>query len=138
MSARVHECVGALLVRDGRVLLGRRTADREFLAGAWDVLGGHSEDGESELDTLMRELDEEAGVVPTRWRRLDTLEGALPTPWRLHLYAVTQWRGEPCNRQPDEHEELRWCTAQEAARHLAAAHPAFVRLLGEALAAEGA
>ncbi|SFK46862.1 NUDIX hydrolase [Lysobacter sp. cf310] len=136
MSARLHECVGALLVRDGRVLLGRRTADREFLAGAWDVLGGHIEDGESELDTLARELDEEVGVTPTHWRRLGTIEGERPAPWRLHLYAVAQWRGEPRNRQPDEHEELRWCARDEAVACLGAAHPAFARLLGEALAAE--
>lgn len=135
MSARVHECVGAFLVRGGRVLLGRRSADREWLAGAWDVFGGHVEAGESELDALTRELDEEVGIRPIRVQRLQTIEGAQPAPWRLHLYVVTAWLGEPHNRQTDEHEELRWCERAEAARCLGAAHPAFERLLDEALAA---
>jgi 8-oxo-dGTP diphosphatase len=135
VNARLHDCVGAFLVRGGRVLLGRRTADRELLAGAWDVLGGHVEAGESELDALTRELDEEVGVRPTRLRRLETIEGAQPAPWRLHLYVVTAWQGEPHNRQTDEHDELRWCGRDEAVRCLGAAHPAFGRLLDEALAA---
>lgn len=134
MSAGTHECVGAFLVRDGRVLLGRRAADREWLAGAWDVFGGHIEAGESELDALARELDEEIGIRPIRLRRLETLEGAQPAPWRLHLYVVTHWQGEPHNRQPDEHELVRWCEREEAVRCLGAAHPAFERLLDLALA----
>ncbi|MFC3551422.1 NUDIX domain-containing protein [Lysobacter cavernae] len=66
MTARVHDCVGALIVHDGKVLLGRRSADREWLPGAWDVFGGHVEAGESGPQALCRELDEELGIVPTR------------------------------------------------------------------------
>ncbi|NUO75266.1 MAG: NUDIX domain-containing protein [Lysobacter sp.] len=134
MSAQAHECVGAFVVRDGRVLLGRRAATREFLAGAWDVFGGHVESGESELDALMRELDEEIGIRALRLQRLETIEGAQPVPWRLHLYVVSAWQGEPRNRQPEEHDALRWCERDEAVRYLGAAHPAFERLLDLALA----
>ncbi|RDZ27184.1 NUDIX domain-containing protein [Lysobacter silvisoli] len=134
MSARLHECVGALLVREGRVLLGRRCPQREFLAGSWDVIGGHVEAGESCEQALARELGEELDVVPTRWQALDCPEGTEPEPWRLQLYAVTAWRGEPRNARPDEHDELRWCALDEAVAHLGPAHPGFAAALARALA----
>lgn len=137
MSPPRHDCVGALLVRDGAVLLGRRTG-RDWLAGAWDVFGGHIERGEDPRQALARELEEELGVVATHLRFLDTLHGAAPEPWRLRLYAVTAWRGEPRNRQPDEHAELRWCGLAEARRHLRMAHPRFARVLAAALRPGGA
>lgn len=134
-AALAHDCVGALLVRDGRVLLGRRADDRAWLPGAWDVFGGHVEPGEDAVDALHRELAEELGIAPLTLRDLGVLEGAGPGSWRLRVYAVTAWRGEASNRQPDEHTELRWCTPVEAAERLASAHPGFGRLIAAAVTA---
>ena len=122
------------MVRNGSVLLGRRRDDCDWLAGAWDVFGGHIEPGESEPEALRRELDEELGIVPTQVQRLESISGAAPDPWRLHLYVVTDWQGTPRNRAPEEHVELRWCTLAEARQRLGAAHPDFPRLLAMALA----
>lgn len=38
-------CVGAILVRQGRILLGKRSGPGSY-ADAWDVPGGHVEPGE--------------------------------------------------------------------------------------------
>jgi 8-oxo-dGTP diphosphatase len=133
MTGTIHDCVGALLVRNGRVLLGHRSSDREWLADAWDVFGGHIEAGESALAALQRELVEELGIVPIEPRPLATIGGPIPEPWRLQLYVVTAWQGEPDNRQPEEHAEIRWCALAEAQARLAAAHPDFPRLLAEVL-----
>jgi 8-oxo-dGTP diphosphatase len=140
MAARVHDCVGALLVRDGRILLGRRRDDCDWLAGAWDVFGGHVEAGESGEQAIARELAEELGlsVLDRDLFYLDCLEGAAPEPWRLRLYRVTNWSGEPTNLA--EHSQLRWCALEEAQALLGAAHPDFARLLAlavEAAALEG-
>ena len=129
----MHDCVGALLVRDGRVLLGRRADDREWLPGAWDVIGGHIEPGESAAAALARELAEELGVVPMAQRELGLLESDA-TRWRLRLYAVDAWSGgEPQNRRPDEHAELRWMPAEDAALRLAPAHAGFATLIAAAV-----
>jgi len=135
MAARVHDCVGALLVRDGRILLGRRRDDCDWLAGAWDVFGGHVEAGESGEQAIARELAEELGlsVLERDLFYLGCLEGAAPEPWRLRLYRVRNWSGEPTNLA--EHSQLRWCALAEAQALLGAAHPDFARLL--ALAVEG-
>ncbi|HJR74075.1 MAG TPA: NUDIX domain-containing protein [Luteimonas sp.] len=132
----MHDCVGAVLVRGEELLLGRRSADRAWLPGAWDVFGGHIEAGENAQAALMRELREELGIVPVRMRPLGEISGEAPDPWRLRLYAVTDWSGEPRNLQPQEHDELRWCSLDDAAGRLEAAHPEFPRLLRRAISAD--
>jgi 8-oxo-dGTP diphosphatase len=95
--------VGALMVRDGRVLLGRRSAHKTH-PHCWDVPGGHVEAGEELEDALRRELGEELGIVPTAWA-LHSKHEALDV--QLHLFIVSQWRGSPrtCG---DEHSEILW------------------------------
>jgi 8-oxo-dGTP diphosphatase len=51
---------GALVVRDGRVLLARRAIDPS--AGKWDIPGGFLKHGEHPLDGVIRELREETGL----------------------------------------------------------------------------
>ena len=131
MDRRVHDCVGALLVKDGRILLGLRRDDCDWLAGAWDVFGGHVEAGESGPQALHRELVEELGIAPVQMRYLETLVGDVPEPWRLRLYRVALWQGTPANLA--EHAELRWCTQHEAQERLRDAHPDFPRVLALAL-----
>ena len=132
----MHDCVGAVLVRGGELLLGRRSADREWLPGMWDVFGGHIEPDESVEDALVRELREELGIEPLRMRHVGELAGDAPDPWRLRLYAVTAWSGEPRNLQPHEHDELRWCSFADAEEKLGAAHSGFSRLLRAAADSE--
>ncbi|HEY5852341.1 MAG TPA: NUDIX domain-containing protein [Lysobacter sp.] len=132
MASRGHDCVGAFIVRPGEVLLGLRSDDCDWLAGAWDVFGGHIEPGESAAQALVRELDEELGIVPTRVRYLDVIEGEMPEPWTLRLYVVDAWNGTVENRQ--EHARLEWSPLGQAQERLAAAHADFPRLLALALA----
>jgi 8-oxo-dGTP diphosphatase len=58
--AQSAPAVAALVVEDGRVLLGRRAADPD--AGRWDLLGGFLDEGEHPLGGLRRELLEETGL----------------------------------------------------------------------------
>ena len=129
----MHDCVGAILVRDQRLLLGRRSDDAAWLAGAWDVFGGHIEAGESIEQALVRELHEELGIKATGFTPIGTLADAQPEPWTLRVFAVHGWRGEPRNLQPYEHAELRWCTLADAQQRLASAHDGFAALLARAL-----
>lgn len=54
--------VAAYVVFDDMILIQRRAGDRRFLPGAWDVIGGAVEEGESALDALLRETAEETGI----------------------------------------------------------------------------
>ncbi len=126
-----HDCVGALMLRGGEVLLGRRADDRDWLPGAWDLFGGHVQAGETAEDALRRELREELGIAPRALHALGTLESAEGS-WRLQVFAVDHWAGEPRNLQPDEHAELRWMPAAEAQAKLAPAHPMFAAVIASA------
>jgi 8-oxo-dGTP diphosphatase len=123
---------GGVLVRDGRALLGFRSPERASYAGVWDVPGGHVEPGESPRAAVRRELREEIGVdvvLGGPWRRIvDDRHAAV-----LHLWRIDEWRGEVVNAAPDEHTELRWCSADEV-RDLGFAHPALCDLVLDALA----
>lgn len=53
-------CAGALIVRDGRVLLVKRAV--EPFKDHWDLPGGFLEAGEHPLDGMFREVREETGL----------------------------------------------------------------------------
>ena len=76
--------------------------------------GGHVEPSEAPHDALVREMEEELGVVVTLgapFRSLVDLPG-LPgvefTIWR-----VTEWLGEIWNAAPEEHDEIGWFSSGE-------------------------
>ncbi|MFE1391638.1 (deoxy)nucleoside triphosphate pyrophosphohydrolase [Nocardiopsis alba] len=102
--------VGAVVIRDGRVLAAQR-AEPEADRGRWEFPGGKTEPGESPGDALVRECREELGVtVEVRERIRSDLP--LPRPDRrtglpavLRLYRVELLEGVP---RPLEHLALEW------------------------------
>lgn len=99
--------VGAVIVRDGRVLAARRTRPAE-LAGQWEFPGGKVEEGENLSAALVRELKEE---LNSTINVLDEIRDA-GSPWRisdkhvLQLFLATVVAGEPT--PGEDHDELRW------------------------------
>lgn len=103
-------CAGGLLIRGDQLLLAKRSEDRTFYPGVWDVIGGHCEGGERPADTLTRELEEEIGVKALAFEEVAVLAEPQPAEHgeaRYHVFIVTAWSGEPRIRNP-EHSQLRW------------------------------
>jgi 8-oxo-dGTP diphosphatase len=108
-------CVGAILARDGMLLLGRRAPTKRVCPELWDVIGGHVEAGETFEEALARELHEEIGVTPVGSVKLQSfgfLDGASPA--ELHVYRVDAWTGGEPALANDEHAELRWFSVEAA------------------------
>jgi 8-oxo-dGTP pyrophosphatase MutT (NUDIX family) len=128
MMGRFLAGIGALVRRpvDGRYLLLKRTAEKDFAGGAWECVTGRVDQGEGFSDAVLREVREELGVQAD----IDFIVGT------MHFY-----RGEarPENElvgvqyccsieDPEaitlgwEHSEHRWVTAGEASELLPEGH----------------
>jgi len=60
-AARVGTGVGVVLLKEGKLLLGRRTEG--FERGTWSMPGGKIESGETLEETAKREVLEETGII---------------------------------------------------------------------------
>ena len=112
----MHEVVVGALVRDGRVLLAHRRADKRVYPNVWDLPGGVMEAGESQLDALARELHEELGVqiVTGSASPLCRLTAGPPeAPALLNAWLVPDWQGTPANLAPEEHHDIGWFTVED-------------------------
>lgn len=119
--------VGAILLKDGALLLGRRSAHRSY-PDCWDLIGGRVEPGETIEQALVREVEEEIGVTPLHFAMLTPLhaEGI-----ELHIYRVDAWTGGSPALRGDEHVELRWFSIDEAGALAHLASSEYIRVFQE-------
>lgn len=135
MAARSSDYACALILREGKVLLGRRSAFRKAYPGSWDVIGGRVEPGESIEAALTRELGEELGITPRDpvfFRSLEDPQMDADTPPVYHIYLVRDWEGTPHMRN-HEHTHLEWFTLQQALDLANLALPEYRPLLAVAM-----
>ena len=97
----------ALVDSDGRVLIAQRPEGKQ-LAGLWEFPGGKVEPGETPEIALIRELEEELGIV-VKQACLAPFVFASHTYESFHLlmplYLIRRWEGEP---EAKEHAALKW------------------------------
>lgn len=85
-----------MIIRDGRVLLGRRAEFRASYPGKWDFIGGKIEEGETPKQALSREMDEEIGIAPLAASCFDTIRDRHLNPDAppvYHFFRVVDWVG---------------------------------------------
>jgi 8-oxo-dGTP diphosphatase len=95
--------VGAAIL-DGDRLLAARRSEPPALAGGWELPGGKVEDGESDVDALVRECSEELGIVIAPGFRVGG-DWAMSGDAVLRVWTATVADGTPVAL---EHSELRW------------------------------
>ncbi len=97
----------ALLDADGRVLIAQRPAGKS-MAGLWEFPGGKVEQGERPEQTLIRELNEELGII-VQEACLSPLTFASHAYAHFHLlmplYVCRKWDGRII---PREGQEIAW------------------------------
>jgi 8-oxo-dGTP pyrophosphatase MutT (NUDIX family) len=83
----------------------------------WDLPVGKSEPGEPITDTAVRELYEETGltVKPESLKVAHIIHGAwgveAPNGFLTVVFTAHEWTGEPENREPRKHAQVRWVDA---------------------------
>lgn len=106
MVAEVIDVVAGVIRDDrGRILLAQRGAGRH-LAGLWELPGGKREAGESRWQALVRELDEELGIIASAGRPLISVPFSYADKAiRLDVWTVDTYTGTPWSR---EGQALQW------------------------------
>ena len=89
------------------------------MGGTWQAIYGQSESGETPVQAVLRELKEEAGLVPAELYRLDQVSvfyvASTDTMWHCVPFCaiVTRRQAVVLN---DEHDDHRWVQAADAER----------------------
>ncbi|MER8060065.1 MULTISPECIES: NUDIX domain-containing protein [unclassified Streptomyces] len=118
--------VAAVIVHDkatNRVVLLQRSENAKFAQGMWDLPVGKGEPGEPITETAVRELYEETGltVKPESLKVAHIIHGArgveAPNGFLTVVFVAHEWTGEPENREPRKHSEVRWVDADAVPKH---------------------
>lgn len=128
-STLMVEVAAAIIIRsDGRFLLTSRPEGKPY-AGYWEFPGGKIETGESALQAITRELQEELGIqIRQAYPWITRVFTYTHATVRLHFYRVIEWYGEPFGR---ENQALSWQKAEnESVTPLLPANLPVMRALG--------
>lgn len=112
-DTRRHKLTGdvhlLLVNRAGEVLFGQRQ-NTGYEDGAWHLPSGHLEAGESVVAALIREAEEEIGVVIDEHEVefCHVMHNSSSGGRVAFFFVVRRWTGEPENREPDKCSGLRW------------------------------
>jgi 8-oxo-dGTP diphosphatase len=112
MPQRLHVVVGVVRDVEGKFLIARRHAN-SHQGGLWEFPGGKLEAGESVLQALRRELEEELSIHLGSARALLEVEhDYADKAVLLDVWLVEAYSGQAVGR---EGQPLRWVTARELA-----------------------
>jgi len=101
--------IGVIVLRSGRVLLGRRRGAHG--AGDWALPGGHLEFGEAPETCAARELAEETGLRAAAWRRAPYSADVMPVAGRHYvtLFMLADGvTGDPQRLEPQKCDGWSW------------------------------
>lgn len=107
---RIHVIAAVIRDAQGRILIAKRP-DHAHQGGLWEFPGGKLEDGETRLEGLGRELQEELGITVTQARPLLDIRHDYPDKSvRLDVWLVTGFGGQAHGA---EGQPVRWVAARE-------------------------
>ena len=114
---KTHECVSFIMLNQAKVLLERRSEEKETDPGLVTIPGGHVENGETRIQALVREVQEELDVTPTEYKFLCSLYHPTEELQLIHYFIVSGWSGKI---KPYEADNVEWHTLESAAVEIAA------------------
>ena len=107
MEQRIGAGVGVLILRAGKVLLGKRHEDPEKArsalngAGTWTMPGGKLRFGETFEQAAARELEEETGLKPTHLHVITVQNDMTETAHFITVGVLAEVSGEPAVMEPE-------------------------------------
>jgi 8-oxo-dGTP diphosphatase len=117
-----HIGVNVFVIRDARLLLGRRKG-AIFGAGTWGLPGGHLETGEAMKEAAARELMEETGLAATQLEFSNIVNDRSGDQHYIQVAFVAEdVTGEPAINEPDRCEEWNWFGLNDLPKELFPPH----------------
>ena len=119
-----HNMISCYVVREthdgaSHEILQLRRVQNDFMGGTWQAIYGQSETDETPVNAVLRELKEEAGLVPAELYRLDQVSvfyiASTDTMWHCIPFCAIVTRGQPVVLN-DEHDAARWVDSSDAER----------------------
>lgn len=105
----IEVAAAAIVNTEQQVLIAKRAAHRHQ-GNRWEFPGGKLDAGETPVAALVRELQEELAITPTRFRPLLTLTHHYPDKSvRLHVFRVEAFDGVP---HGNEGQPLQWVATE--------------------------
>lgn len=101
------EGAAVIVVRDGRILCGRRSDDGSICGP-----GGHVEPGETPEQAASREVQEEFSISPYNLYHLGKYKGSTPLYLPSNVYLTTSYAGD-VQTDGQEMSNARWMTLEE-------------------------
>lgn len=93
----------------------------KYMFGVWQQVAGKVEQGESAVQAILREIEEETGNWPKKLYSVDIVETFYDAAHDcIHLVPVFVAELDPKRWVvlSDEHSEYKWVTSEEAKKHL--------------------
>ncbi len=121
MTAERHKIVPAsylVLIRDNKILLLRRF-NTGYEDGKYSMIAGHVDRGETFTQCLIREAEEEAGIVlkPEDLKVIHVMQrnsGTEENNERVDVFFVVEkWSGVPKNKEPHKCDDFSWFDLNE-------------------------
>jgi 8-oxo-dGTP diphosphatase len=111
IKKRPKACVGVMILKDGKILIGKRKDTASHGSGEYSFPGGHIEAGESFQEAILRETQEEAGV---KIKNLKFLCVANTEAYKDHQAILINFMaelesGEPIDFEHENIGEWQWC-----------------------------
>lgn len=109
--------VGALIIKEGKLLIQKRGKKTNNQRGKWEIPGGGVEWGETFKDALKREVKEEIGVeieVISQFGLWDEILVEEKQHWVAPTFICKIKKGTPKIMEPEKSEEIGWFTLKEA------------------------
>lgn len=107
MENQVRVGTGVIIVRDNKVLLGRRIG--KLGTGTWGFPGGHLEFGESLEDCAVRETLEETGLTVKNARVITAVSDCFADRHYVTVYLQADYTGgEAQVMEPEKCAEWQW------------------------------
>ncbi|MBD3190350.1 MAG: NUDIX domain-containing protein [Candidatus Heimdallarchaeota archaeon] len=107
--------VGAIIEKDGKVLVLKRSPEKDFGANVWEVVTGRVEAEEDPKQTLLREVKEEVNLSVEIVTPIDTgffYRGGKDYPMIFIVFWCRYLEGEV--KLSWEHSEYKWLTLKKA------------------------